>query len=69
MKSMFFESDHRHKWVFSRETFWSEWGGDFCLVWCEVCDARPDGPHAVEFPLDIARELADVHTAPPADPQ
>lgn len=64
--SRFFESDHRHKWVFSRENFWSEHGGDFCLVWCELCPSNEGGADdPMEFPLEIARSLVDFHVGEP----
>ena len=44
------KADHRHTWVCSSETFWSESGGDFRLVWCEICDLKPGSG---KIPMDI----------------
>jgi hypothetical protein len=51
------ESDHRHRWVISAETFWTEHGGDIRLIWCEVCRVEPG---AGEFPMDLEYVLESI---------
>lgn len=53
---------HRHNWVISREVFWSDHGGDFRLMWCEVCKQEP--PRG-QFPIDLAAEAGEVTPSTP----